>query len=268
MKQRVLFCALHWGASTAGAQWLNAGFEFWTAASGISNPDHWITSNDAEFPDQVRQDPFAQSGSRAVKLMANDALHPAGLIQECTINEVPSFVRYHVQGHLETDDTLVVVSNIRDAFGNLLMVATDEVTKTDLDAGWDARYLYYADAGNGVPNRMKIRFYLFSGNDENGFVCIDQISAITSVGVEEDQAQLIHRVYSSGGQLHLQLSSNIHDAYTIQLYDLQGKLVMQSSVLDTPQISVATNHIHHGIYIIRVLRGNDHWSQKIVITQP
>lgn len=267
MKQLVLFCALLWGACTAGAQWLNSGFEFWTTTSGISNPDHWITSNDADFPDQVRQDQFAQTGSRAVKMMANGAMHPAGLIQECTINQVPSFVRYYVHGHLETDDTLVVVSNIRDAFGNLLMVATDEVTKTDLDAGWDARYLYYAHAGNGVPNRMDIRFYLFSENDGNGFVCIDQISAITSVGVVENDMPLVERAYSTAGQLHLQLPPNTHESYTIQLYDLQGKLVMHTSAPATPQISISTVEITDGTYIIRVLSKGEHWSQKIVISQ-
>lgn len=269
MKTTLLFTALLFGMMSAQGQWMNSSFENWQPnAEGFIAPFRWLTTNNVDYPDQVQRDTDAQDGNFAVRMLANGGNdHPSGISQECTIDYAPTAVRYHVHGHMESDDYLIMECNVKDGFGNEVMTARDVVSSADVQQGWSLREKPFDLLTSGPVVRIDIRFYLLSDDHGSGHVSIDHVEALNSVNVSEVQptaSTALQQVYFAQGSLHLIFDAPQHENVNVQLFDMSGREVWRAQAQQGERTLFNVSDVPQGIYIVAVRWADTNESRAVV----
>lgn len=257
MKATLLFTAMLFGMMSAHSQWMNASFENWQPnAEGFIAPFRWLTTNNVDYPDQIQRDTDAEDGNFAVRMLANGGTdHPAGISQEGDIDFAPTFVRYHVHGHMDADDYLIMECNVKDGFGNEVMSARDVVSSSDVQQGWTVREKAFELLTSGPVVRIDIRFYLLSDDQGSGHVSIDHVEASSAVSVTEATPTAhttLDQVYFSQGALHLQFAAPQHETMWVQLFDLNGREVWSAQTVQSERTLIDVSDVPQGLYIVAV----------------
>lgn len=233
MKTQLLILCFAAGLWSTGlrAQIMNESFEQWDAQTDYSTPLGWHTSNNFDYPDQVRQMFDGHYGLRSVMMTREGGLeHPASIWQQCTIEDVPQSMSFYVKGHLTQGDSIQVNTTVSDTFGNDLFVASKRLGPNTVNAGWSLHEIEFNQVGIGVPHFVEVHLYFTCDSVSSGFVQFDDVHVTaTSVGITDDEdadddAESDRLDIRYAGALFV---TNRQEATTLCIYDMSGRLVEQ-----------------------------------------
>lgn len=268
MKTQLLFLCVAAGLWSTGlrAQLTNESFEQWHPSSVSFSPVGWQTSNDEAFPDQVVQVFDGHYGAKSVMLSGEGvAEHPASVWQSCNMEEAPSFASFYVKGHLTLYDSVYVVVCVRDLFGNDILSGSKRLGPNTVNPSWQHHTINFNPVGVGVMHHAEVHIYFTSDSVSTGFVQFDDVHfELASASITDDDDS------DDGGENRNRLDvryngalwvSNVHDATTLSIFDMSGRLVEEIWVPAnfSGELPMAKNHLGPCVAV------SGSWRRKLVI---
>lgn len=136
---------------------------------------------------------------------------------------------------------------LADAFGNII----DSVTYRN-ENPWPVE----ADSGGYFLELNDL-------NSDNSQASNWKISSDLTVGIESNFVKPVVTIYPNPAQSEITVNSNQHQFVSFEIYDLNGRKMMEQKSVESNQFFVKTNNLSPGIYIMKLqLKNADYLIEK------
>ncbi|MFZ4785668.1 MAG: T9SS type A sorting domain-containing protein, partial [Flavobacteriales bacterium] len=237
-------------------------------------PDSWETTNVSGSVEPVTQTDDAHSGNYAVHLAVVSAFSfsvPGAITQmEFPISYIPQSMSFWLKSNLTANSQVYGAMSIFDSNGNVLGAASFSTT-TSSSTYFEFIAPTISTGATGTPVSASITISMSTtdgstlGITNNCTIDDISISSVPLSIVEPSIEQFsIYPNPCSVEMAKLDLTE-IQGQVDLNIFDLQGKMVLSESVVGGLNHSLCVSELPAGFYMVKVMDGTQVFSTKLII---
>ncbi|MCO6500999.1 MAG: T9SS type A sorting domain-containing protein [Vicingus serpentipes] len=264
------------GTSLCGMAQTNLDFEYWVNNyNGIDEAKHWLNTSDASeynAPQTMfKEQRLSDQGNYAIRLTTAywkegaqygvDTL-PGSIVQQFEYHQQPEIFTFDYQSYPQQGDAVLIGIQLSMTVNDSdIIVGEGFFTSAEVQESWKNQEVAIHYYSGFTPEKVSI-IALSSANavlrdNSRGNVKIGSTllldNIVLGVKIQEKKPKYYMYVFPNPVKSYINIETNDPRAKSIQIYNLEGKLVLSHPVFQKERLKIDLSSLSKGTYVYKVL---------------